>query len=276
MNESPRFAGLLQHLYAHWPSYVLLYSGIVAGLLWMGFSLQRGWLSFIPLTLAVLIVATYIWLATVWLAHQIYDRDGLRPYQVLFDMARLRHQDHFVYIELGTRVEAIALSNHLITGHITVIDIYNPQWTPSPALARWRQRVAPPAPDPRLTWLEGNNLTLLPLPDNSSSTVILCQVLSELWQEGDRLQLLREVHRILTENGRVLLAERVRSHTHWLVWGPMALTLAPARYWQTLLRQAGFQIRQEQDLKGIIHCFRADKPAAMRSQQLAFDFVNDT
>jgi ubiquinone/menaquinone biosynthesis C-methylase UbiE len=162
------------------------------------------------------------------------------------------------------------LAHQITTGHITVIDIYNPQWTPSRALARWRDRMITPIADPRLEWLSGS-FNLLPLPDASTSIIILCQITSELWQDGDRVTLLQEIKRVLTPDGRLYMAEKVRNQTTWLTVGPAAFSVPPTSYWRQLLRESGFNIRQEKSLGGLIRCFNVAKQTASQVQQLAFN-----
>ena len=72
----------------------------------------------------------------------------------------------------------------------------------------------------------------------------------------------------MAENGRLLVAESVRSRANSLYMGPQALTLTPVEHWRSLLQKAGFRVRSEKDLQGIIHCFRADKPTYTEAQQL--------
>lgn len=270
MNSGKRFRGTFGYLYAHWPAYLLAYAGVILSLLVIGVSAQRGWPAFIPLALAFMLVLIYFLLASLWAAHQQYDPDGLQPHHVLFDMGHIQATDSFVYISLGLRQQAMSLCRRLTTGQIIVIDVYNPQWTASRALARWRSRMAPPPPDPRLTWRSGS-VNLFPLPDKSVNAVIVCQVASEFWQHGDQLALLQEVYRILVPNGHILLAERVRTQTNWLLMGPAALNLPAVAYWRELLAAAGFRPRKEQELQGIVHCFRADRPTPVEAQQLALD-----
>ncbi|MEJ2749637.1 MAG: class I SAM-dependent methyltransferase, partial [Anaerolineae bacterium] len=162
---------------------------------------------------------------------------------------------------------AIDIARRLTTGKVVVVDIYSPQWTPGQSLVRYRTRMAHPPSDPRISWQTGR-IDLLPLPDKSVTAVILCQVLSEFWQEGDQLKLLDEIYRILAENGRLLVAESVRSRANSLYLGPQTLSLAPVEQWRSLLQKAGFRVRSEKDLQGIIHCFRADKPTYTEAQQL--------
>ncbi len=265
-----QYRGTLRYLYAHWPVYLLLYGSMIAALLFIGFSSRQGWWGYVPLTLALLMVLVYFFLASLWSAHQQRDVGGLRPYDILFDLGRVEATETLLYIDLGLRYQSVALSRRLTTGQVMVVDIYNPQWMSSQALVRLRRRMPSPPADPRLVWLNGS-LDLLPLPDNSVPVVVVSQVLQEFWQEGDRLQLLAEVYRVLQPNGRLLLAEQTRSRTNWMLLGPAAFFLYSAVYWKNMLLQAGFQVRKEQNLQGILHCYRADKPLPAEAQQLKFE-----
>jgi SAM-dependent methyltransferase len=267
-----RFKGTLDYLYAHWPSYFLAYGGLMLSLALIGISLERGWLGFASLGLASFILIGYFLSASIWAAHQLHDRGGLQPHHVLFDMGQVQATDRFVCIHLGLRRQALELGRRLTTGEIVMVDVYSPQWAPSQALNRWRTRMPATFVDPRYQWYSGD-IGLLPLPDRSVQVVILCQVLSELWQQGDQLRLLQEVQRILVPNGRILVGERANSQANWLIMGPAALSLPAAAEWRALFTQAGFQGRQVQELQGIIHCFRADKPTATEATQLAFELA---
>lgn len=267
MKSNRPFSGTLRFVYAHWPTYALAYGSIVVLLVIIGISLEQGWAGLILLALAGLIILTYFFLTSLWHSHRQYDPDGLNPHHTLFDMGRIRASDSLIYIDLGLRHRAIDLARRLTTGKVVVVDVYSPQWTPNLALVRSRARMPHPPSDPRIIWQTGR-INLLPLPDKSVTAVILCQVLSEFWQEGDQLELLEEIYRILTENGRVLIAESVRSRTNSLYLGPRAFSLPTAEKWRSLLQKAGFRVRSEKDLQGIIHCFRADKPTYTEAQQL--------
>jgi len=267
-----RFQGTLRHIYEHWPTYLFLYGG--------GFSLVlivvvtasgRGWWSVIALALATLLVLGYFFGASLWAAHQQYDRREQEPAHVLFRMGQLRPADDFVHVGLGRRNTAIRLSRRLMSGHLTVVDVYNPQLTPGRSLARARVNLLKVEADPRLTWLEGS-IDLLPLPDHSTQAVTMNRVLSQLWQHGDRELLLGEIFRVLRPDGWLLLAEPVRTQTSWLVWGPAALRLQTLRYWQRLFQEAGFHLKKEETVHGLVHYFALKRPESGEMQQLTFDF----
>jgi ubiquinone/menaquinone biosynthesis C-methylase UbiE len=198
----------------------------------------------------------------------LYDSGGLQTTEVLFNMSQVQATDPIACIDLGLRQQAIILSRHLTTGQITVIDVYNPQLTAAAGLARARKQAPSAQIDPRLIWYDGS-INLLPMPDRSVTAVFLPQILSEFSQHGDRQTILREARRILEPNGRLLLAEQNASWLNWLRLGPGTSKLQPVRYWRDLLIEAGFELRRQEDLQGLIHCLRADVPSPYAGQQLA-------
>lgn len=270
MPEGNRFSGTVDYIFAHWPRFAVLYGGIIVMMLVIGASLEMGWYGFVPLSLVVVLLLTGLFMGALWTGHLLYDVSGLRPHHILFEMGNLQPEDSFVYLDLGIRRRPVSLSRRLTRGRIMVVDIFSPQWAPGRALRRWRARWQHPPQDPRLTWLDGQ-INLLPLPDRSVTAVILCQITSEFWQHGDRLTLLREVHRILTPDGQLLFAEQCRTQTNFLFQGVSALQLPSKKYWRTFLNESGFRIRREQSLQGLITCFRAQKPTLAEARQLAFD-----
>ncbi len=267
-----RFNPFLQAIDAQWPGYALVYAGIILALAVLGISANRGWWSYVPLSAAVVILLGYFLLGNLWALSQVYGRTGLNPHQVLFDMGRLQPTDRLVFVDLGRRHCPIEIANRLTTGQTIVIDVYSPQWAAGRSLVRWRGRPPHSPDDPRLLW-RNSSIDLLPLPDASVTTVMMCQVLSEFWQRGDQLTLLQEIRRILTPDGRLLLAEPIRSKTTWITLGPAALNRKPPPHWQKLLTEAGFQVRADKGLAGLIHCYRADRPSADLARQLSLDLV---
>lgn len=265
-----RFNGVYSHIIAHWPSYLLVFGGGAAlclgAALW---SAGRGLWAYVLLALALLLVLSFYLIALLWAAHQQYDTGELND--VLFELGKLGTDEQIVHIDLGRRLPALALAQRLNRGRLHVVDIYNPQLTPSPSLRRWRNRPARLEPDPRLRWLEGS-FDMLPWPDDSIAAVTLTYTAAYFLEHGDRVCLIKEIERILAPGGRLLLGERVRSQTNFLIMGPLGWRLATAAYWRRLLADAGLQVRQERSLQGIVRIFMAEKPPAINPAQLSLRF----
>ena len=103
--------------------------------------------------------------------------------------------------------------------------------------------------------------------------MVLCQVLSEFWQQGDQLALLSEVKRVLSAGGRIVLAEQTRSRVNWLIKGPAAIRLDTPAQWRDLMVRSGLRVVDERDLLGVVRCFSAEKSSPASPRQMALNLV---
>lgn len=272
MNQDRRFQETIRAIQNQWPTFFGIYGAFVFVLIIIGISLQKMLLAFVPMGVALLILLGIYLFGRVWATYQLFDNHGIRPHEHLFDLGQIRNTDTIVYIDHGNRRRALDLARRLTTGKIIVIDIYNPQWMPNRFLVRQRNNMPTAVSDPRLSWKD-SQIGLIPLPDASVSYVFLCQVLSELWQKGDQEALLKEIYRILTPNGRLLLAERIQNKTNLsLLEG---FSFETNHYWQQLLKESGFKLQREANLQSLIHLYRAIKPTPHEARQMAFDLNFD-
>lgn len=269
------FQGAREYLFARWPTHLLGYGGgSMLALLLLLVAASREWWTVALFAFAVFLVLGYLFFAALWTAHQLYDVRTQRTADLFFELGQLEPTARFAHVGLGLRRTPVELGRRLTRGQLTVIDVYNPQLAPDPALTRARIPAGSPQmppPDPRLHWRDGQ-IDMLPLPDSSVPVVTVDRTLGHLWQHGDRLLLLREIRRILIPGGKLLLAEEARTRTAFLAWGPAALQRQPLLYWPTILAEAGFHIRKEKDVRDLVHYFVAAKPLEGELQQLTFDF----
>lgn len=270
MENLERYEGTRAALRVYWPWFALLYGSVIAALILIGLGLVLQWYAFIPFSLAIMLVATYFLGANLWAVHALYDQEDVRPIDHLYRLSRTRPGSRVAFIDLGTRSGAIFVARHLTTGVVYDIDIYNPEVNASTTLRRRRRYAPKPPQDPRLRWLDGTP-ALLPLPDGSVDSAFLDHILSEYLLAEDRLELLREVRRILTADGHLVVAERLRSQTNLLVLGPAYFSLPGRQSLERELHQAGFDIIQTKELHGLVWCFQVNKPNPSRARQLALN-----
>lgn len=256
-----------RYIRTHWPAYFGLYAGLVLAVALLGVGLASGWYAFVPFALAIMLVIGYVLVAALWTVYQTHDGPGPKALEQLINYAQLRPDDRIVCIDLGLRQPALAIAQRLITGLVTVIDVYNPQSNPGQALRRARATARQPAADPRLDWIDGN-ISLLPLPDQSVRLVFMPHILSEFWLPEDRATLLAEARRVLVPEGRLLLAERNRSRGNYLLTALPTSSWPAAESWHALLVQADFRIQREDSLRGLVYCARADKPPPTEGRQM--------
>lgn len=260
----------LQYIRTHWPIFFALYGSLVAAILLIGVGLASGWYSFIPFSLAIMMVASYFLVSYVYIAYQLNDAPGGTAAEILFEMSQARPEDRVVCIDLGLRATAVTIAQRLTTGEVTVIDVYNPQSNIGGVLHRGRDNSRKPPDDPRANWIDGS-IDMLPLPDRSAGAVFMNQILSEYWLSEERDRLLAEVLRILVPDGRLMVAERVRSRSNLLLTGPVTYSFPSHDHWRSVLEKAGFIIRREELARGLIYCVRADRPGLAAAKQMALD-----
>lgn len=274
MSTKPKFRRTTRYIRTHWPAFVGLYLALVAGVLLIGLSLAFDWYSFIPFSLAIMLVVAYFLVAYVYVAYRLNDPPGGTATEFLIDLAQLQAHHRVVCIDLGLKATAVTIAQHLTTGQVTVIDIYNPQSNIGGALRRARGRALRPPPDPRLNWIDGN-IQLLPLPDRSTGAVFMNQILSEFWIPEEREQLLAEVRRILIPEGRLLVAERVRSLANPALTGIVTYPLPTEKEWLGALTKAGFILRRQENAGGVVYCVRVDRPSPTSGKQMLLDLEYD-
>jgi predicted methyltransferase len=242
MQSSRPQGRLTRFVRARWPLYLFGYLGaILFFVFFIWVSMRQGWYAFVILSLLVLFFICLVLIASLRSADKVYDRSTVG--RSILAMVPIQPQWTIVDINVGSLELAEWMSRQLSTGKVISIDIYNPQLAPSRTLTRNRQFEIKPIDDPRLSIRQGTT-GLLPLPDNCVPLVTLIQSLSELWQDGDKNQLLVEIHRILEPGGQLLMAERMANKTNLLTSGPTIARLRTASYWQRKIEQAGFQLHR--------------------------------
>lgn len=261
----------LQYIRTHWPVFFVLYGILVFAILLIGVGLASGWYSFVPFSLAMMLVASYLLVAFIYVAYRLNDAPGSNAAELLFEMSQAQPSDNIVCIDLGLRATAVTAAQRLTTGVVTVIDVYNPQSNTGAALRRGRDQARRPLDDPRLYWIDGS-IDLLPLPDRSIGTVFMNQILSEFWLSEERDRLLAEVFRILIPEGRLLVAERIRSQINPMLTAPVTFTLPGSEQWHATLESAGFIVQREECPHGLLYCVRADRPGLTAGRQMRLKF----
>jgi ubiquinone/menaquinone biosynthesis C-methylase UbiE len=257
-----------RYIRAHWPTFFFLYGAVVVALLLIGVGLALEWYAFVPISLAILIVAATFLLSALWVADNLNNVSGEAVAEILFRLSQIRPENQVVCIDLGLKETAVTVAQRLTAGKVTVIDVYNPQSNIGAALRRARARGPRILPDPRLTWVDGS-VNLLPLPDQSTGVVFMNQILSEFWMLEERGQLLNEVRRILVPEGRIVVAERVRANSHSFLAGLVTASLPPEQQWRSLLERYGFIIQREENPQGLLYIARAVKPSPTSGKQLS-------
>jgi SAM-dependent methyltransferase len=262
--RSPSVTGYIQY---HWPQFFGLYSGLVLAVLIIGLGLALKWYSLIPFAIAISLIALYLLTTSLWVVRKLYGDPEETPAKLLVTMSQLQPEEKVGCIDLGIRETPRFIAQFLTIGEIVVIDVFNPQSNPGSALRRARNHSQRPSFDPRINWVDGS-VDLLPLSNHTVSAMYLNEVLSEYWLPGERERLLAEVWRVLIPEGRLLIAERVRTQTNLFYTGLQTSSWSTISDWRSLLATTDFIIQREEVRHGLMYFVRAKKPSPTSGKQM--------
>lgn len=252
---------LTPYFNAQWSNfYARLLVGCVVGVGIMSATLFTGRSGFLPLGASILLFTAYFYAGATWYIRQKLDHGRLA--ETVWPLLGLRSHESFVYVEPGYRNGAIALSKKLQKGHIMILDVFNPQTMPDPALARLRHTAYNdtllPLSDPRTIWREGE-IGRFPLRESSTQAIIIEQTFSALVHYGDRRLLLKEAMRVLKPGGRLIVVEPVqRNSNRWLIGFGQPYWVES---WRGLLEEAKFETVGDQSVNALLHAFHVIKPS---------------
>jgi hypothetical protein len=68
MTSKKRFRRTMRHIRTHWPTFFILYGALVFALLMIGAALALRWYAFVPFSLAIMFVAAYFLISSLWVA----------------------------------------------------------------------------------------------------------------------------------------------------------------------------------------------------------------
>jgi SAM-dependent methyltransferase len=241
-----RFAGTIKIIQFNLQFYAasLLTVVIITALLAFQLVPQRLELALL-LAAAAVIFWTVSSLAVSW---YVYDHIRVTRWRWIPDALSIRPR-RWVNIHAGLD-ESTAILRQLFPGTDgLVIDIYDSGEMTEPSIARAR-RIYPSA-NPFVAAKFDN----LPLPAGDRDTVFLLFAAHELRALAHRIQLFRELARVLQNDGQVILVEHLRDWRNFLAFGPGFLHFWSGREWRQTIRHAGLRIERESCNTPFVRCF---------------------
>lgn len=237
-----RYQGLEQiFLYNH-PFYFRTLSGVIAAII---LSL---WL---PLTFRVLLLlatgAAIFWTcSSLLVSHYVYDRSNFYSFCWLPGCLS-RPPTRWINIHAGLDETSAIIASMFPGSEGQTADIYDPHEMTEPSIERARRMVAAP--------LATTGWPGLPAPDREFDAVFLIFAAHELRHHRARVQLFREVARVLRAGGELVLVEHSRDWANFVAFGPGFLHFFSERIWRNAANAAGLSIHVRHTLTPFVHVF---------------------
>ena len=238
--------GVRQIVVFNWPFYA------AAGLALVAVEFGLRFVPATPVTWWVMHAVTG--LAAVWIVGSliaswvIYDRSPLTTWGWIGEALGVRPR-RWINVHTGLDESTPALRRLLAPSEGRVFDIFDPLEMSEPSITRAR-RLYPPEIDP-----ERVDFHQLPAARESIDAAFLLLSAHELRSDSARGTFFSELHRILSADGRVIVAEHLRDVANFAAFGPGFLHFFSRRTWSRCFAQARFVIEREFSITPFIRVF---------------------
>ncbi len=240
------FQGVENIVRFNWHYYVLSVIAIVALLLLSDF-----------LTAALRAVATVfifliiiVNLISISISFFIYDLSSL--YKLTW-LDNLLIGSKIININAGFDETSKLLKTKYRNADLTVLDFYNPTKHTEASIKRARNAY-PPFPNTHQT-----STTHLPLQDKSADNVFAILSAHEIRNDEERVAFFKELNRVLTTNGQVIITEHLRDTANFLAYNVGFFHFHSQKTWLKTFESAGFRVADEIKITPFITTFILNK-----------------
>lgn len=240
------FQGVQNIVRFNWHYFVLSGVAIVA-LLVLG-----SYLNSAPGTIAVIcaLVIAALNLISLSVSFFVYDLSALYKLNWLDGLCA---GNKIVNINAGFDETSSLLKSRYPRADLIVLDFYNPEKHTEVSIKRAR-KTYPLFPDTRQTTTD-----LLPLPSSSAQSIFAILSAHEIRNNEERTVFFRELNRVLTSDGKVVLTEHLRDLPNFLAYNIGFLHFYSRKSWQKTFSDAGFSVTREVRITPFITTFILEK-----------------
>jgi arsenite methyltransferase len=189
--------------------------GIVIGLFWLK------WLG-----VAIGCFGIYLILSSGITLYVLNRREG--PDSEIEKMLKLKGNENILDVGCGLGRMAIGVAKSLTTGKVIGIDIWDKMELISNCPERAYENAEIEGVRDKVEFKTGNILSI-PFPDSSFDVVTCSSVVNNLHTNGEKLDALKEIFRVLKSGGTFLMMEPIRSLDAFFLFTPLAFWMLPSK-----------------------------------------------
>jgi hypothetical protein len=237
-------AGVRQIVRFNWPFYAGATSAIAVAM----WSVHQ-WVTSTPvrtLTFVATGVVTFWIVGSLGASWLVYDHSELTRWRWVVDL--IGRPRSWINIHAGLDQSSPALHRWLGSRGRT-FDIFDPAEMTEPSIVRAQ------GASTTGTESEPADFRRLPAAAGSVNAALLLLSAHELRTETSRLALFGELRRVLTDGGKVIVAEHLRDVANFAVFGPGALHFHSRRTWARCFTRSGFAIEAERTITPFVRVF---------------------
>jgi SAM-dependent methyltransferase len=245
MDRTPvrtRYHGLAQIFNYNRPFYLRTAAGAMSAILLSLYAPA-------PLRLGIMFaagIAVFWACSSLLVSHYVYDLSALRRFYWLPGCLS-RPPRRWIHLHAGVDESSLAISAMFPGSEGQILDIYDPRKMSEPSIKRARRAAG--ASSAAVGWQ-----TLL-ASDDDFDTAFLIFAAHELRHHEDRVQLFRELTRVLRDQGELVLVEHLRDWANFLAFGPGFFHFFSKRAWEAAANLAGLRIGLHRTVTPFVHVF---------------------
>lgn len=165
----------------------------------------------------------------------VYDFSGYYNFEWLKTIGIIDSKpQHLVNINAGFDETSFILQEKFPESEIRVFDFYNPKRHTEAAIVRAR----------KVSWVYPNtqqiDASTIPLPDHSVDVLFLLSTAHEIRANEEKVEFLKECHRVCKPEGKVITVEHLRDAPNFLAFSVGFTHFFSRRTWRKVFQEAGF------------------------------------
>ncbi|MBU2940288.1 methyltransferase domain-containing protein [Lacinutrix sp. C3R15] len=180
----------------------------------------------------------------------VYDFSGYYDFKWLKNFNLTDSEDKQVLnINAGFDETSFIIKNYFPKSDLKVFDFYNAKQHTEPAIIRAR-KVSLVYPNTQQ--IISNTI---PLKDNSVDLIFLLSALHEIRSQNEKIQFLKECHRVCKSNANVIMIEHLRDFPNFLAFSVGFTHFFSKRTWRNAFKEARFTTFTEQKFTPFMSIF---------------------
>ena len=198
----------------------------------------------------VILVFLYGLIMPLIISAYVYDFSGYYKFNWLKNFNLTDSQDKQVLnINAGFDETSFIIKNYFPKSDLKVFDFYNAKQHTEPAIIRAR-KVSLVYPNTQQ--IISNTI---PLKDNSVDLIFLLSAVHEIRSQNEKIQFLKECHRVCKSNANVIMIEHLRDFPNFFAFSVGFTHFFSKRTWRNAFKEAGFTTFTEQKFTPFMSIF---------------------
>lgn len=180
----------------------------------------------------------------------VYDFSGYYNFNWLKSFNLTDSSDKKILnINAGFDETSFIIKDHFPKSELEVFDFYNVERHTEPAIKRAR-KVSLVYPNTRQIISSA-----IPLKDNSVDLIFLLSAAHEIRSQKEKIQFLRECHRVCKSNAKIIMIEHLRDFPNFMAFSIGFTHFFSRKTWENAFRSAGFATFTEQKFTPFMSIF---------------------